>query len=268
MPELAEVKLMTEFFNSCSKSRRFKSIKRSRECKVGTDLGLVPSDMDGFEIEAMARGKETILFLRGPESGEIRRLSVIYGMSGYWKMCSGIEKVPIHTHLLFESTDGYFICLVDVRRFAKWKWVDGWSQNRGPDPVFEFDDFKSNIEENSHKKIFDKPICELLMDQKYFNGIGNYLRAEILYRAGMNPWMPSRDAVKDGKMLALCRLIPIEAYKIGGGSIKDWKNPYGEQKITMSEWLTCYRKKESTVDGTGRRLWFDKKYKKDEIGIN
>lgn len=33
---------------------------------------------------------------------------------------------------------------------------------------------------------FDSPICEVLLDQRYFNGIGNYLRAEILGRAGIN----------------------------------------------------------------------------------
>lgn len=42
-------------------------------------------------------------------------------------------------------------------------------------------------------KAFDRPICEALLNQKYFNGIGNYLRAEILYRfvltllRGINP---------------------------------------------------------------------------------
>ena len=36
--------------------------------------------------------------------------------------------------------------------------------------------------ENLEKSVFNKPICEVLLNQKYFNGIGNYLRAEILYR--------------------------------------------------------------------------------------
>lgn len=35
---------------------------------------------------------------------------------------------------------------------------------------------------NLDDKAFDKPICEALLNQKFFNGIGNYLRAEILYR--------------------------------------------------------------------------------------
>lgn len=42
--------------------------------------------------------------------------------------------------------------------------------------------FRENVLFNLSDKAFDRPICEALLNQKYFNGIGNYLRAEILYR--------------------------------------------------------------------------------------
>lgn len=41
---------------------------------------------------------------------------------------------------------------------------------------------RENVLKNLDDKAFDKPICEALLNQKFFNGIGNYLRAEILYR--------------------------------------------------------------------------------------
>lgn len=41
---------------------------------------------------------------------------------------------------------------------------------------------RENVLKNLEDRAFDKPICEVLLNQKYFNGIGNYLRAEILYR--------------------------------------------------------------------------------------
>lgn len=51
--------------------------------------------------------------------------------------------------------------------------------------------------DNLHKKAFGKPIMEVLMNQQYFNGIGNYLRAEILFRIGdLNPFISARDAIK------------------------------------------------------------------------
>jgi hypothetical protein len=36
--------------------------------------------------------------------------------------------------------------------------------------------------------VFSRPVCEVLLNQQYFNGIGNYLRAEILFRAGIPPF--------------------------------------------------------------------------------
>jgi endonuclease VIII-like 1 len=258
MPELAEVKLMTDFFNTASHSKRFRAVHKSPESKVKTDLSMTSTDPDGFTVEAYARGKESLIVLKGWSSGDEKNLMVTYGMSGHWRSVSHASRIPKHTHLMFEAFDGSIMCLVDVRRFAKWKWVEDWSENRGPDPVFEFDEFVKNLKENSHKKVFNKPICELLMDQKYFNGIGNYLRAEILYRSKIDPWTPSNEAIKSGKLLSLCRIIPLEAYKIGGGSIRDWQNPYGDQKITMDEWMKCYGKKSQIRDKTGRTLWFDK----------
>lgn len=47
---------------------------------------------------------------------------------------------------------------------------------------FPFFFFRENVLSNLSDKAFDRPICEALLNQKYFNGIGNYLRAEILYR--------------------------------------------------------------------------------------
>lgn len=47
---------------------------------------------------------------------------------------------------------------------------------------------RENVLRNLADKIFDRPICEALLDQRFFNGIGNYLRAEILYRLACRPW--------------------------------------------------------------------------------
>ena len=41
---------------------------------------------------------------------------------------------------------------------------------------------RENVLDNIEKAAFNKPICEAMLNQKFFNGIGNYLRAEILYR--------------------------------------------------------------------------------------
>ena len=55
-----------------------------------------------------------------------------------------------------------------------------------------------------------------------------------------------------------------QAYKLGGGQLKDWKNPEGEDPTHFKDWMKCYGRLEKTLDRTGRTFWYDKKWKKDE----
>jgi endonuclease VIII-like 1 len=93
-----------------------------------------------------------------------------------------------------------------------------------------------------------------MLDQKYFNGLGNYLRAEILDRSNQNPFVSSRESINNQLMLELCRDIVMEAYQLGGGQLLQWTNPYFDDKVTFRGWLQCYGKKEKIVDSKGRTL--------------
>ncbi|MBX3078229.1 MAG: Fpg/Nei family DNA glycosylase [Salinibacterium sp.] len=66
----------------------------------------------------------------------------------------------------------------------------------GPDPLV--DDSKA-AEDRFVEVIRSKPtrIGILLMDQSVVSGIGNVYRAELLYRAGLNPHTPGRDVPED-----------------------------------------------------------------------
>ena len=79
-----------------------------------------------------------------------------------------------------------------------------------------------------------------MLNQKYFNGVGNYLRAEVLYRAGVPPFVKARDALqhliatpsekkaKKGKeedLLLLCNIVMQEVLElsgnfVGGGGVR------------------------------------------------
>jgi endonuclease VIII-like 1 len=115
------------------------------------------------------------------------------------------------------------------------------------------------------------------MDQKWFNGIGNYLRAEILdrLRDKINPFESSRKAIENCPELFEVTLNVVqESYTMGGGELKDWDNPYtrgygrgrinenmkAEAPTSFRDWLNCYQKKESIVDSKNRRFWYDKIY--------
>ena len=106
------------------------------------------------------------------------------------------------------------------------------------------------------------------MDQKYFNGIGNYLRAEILYRIDAYPFMPARQMIKEhgDQLFDLCKTMPELAYVRGGGEIKDWNNPFKTENDyirTTGSFFKCYAKKgmAQLIDKTKRRFWYDPKWK-------
>ena len=83
--------------------------------------------------------------------------------------------------------------MFDTRNFAKWRVGEDWNvEKRGPCPLTEYPLFAMNIYNflNKNSKVKDHPLYLILMNQKYFNGIGNYLRAEILFELNINPFMP------------------------------------------------------------------------------
>ena len=80
---------------------------------------------------------------------------------------------------------------MDKMKMGGWQETSEWGKSRGPDALLEFFDFCTNAVTSIQKKQPSHPICVTLLDQAYFNGIGNYLRAEILNRAGLDPFQPT-----------------------------------------------------------------------------
>lgn len=263
MPELAELKLTADYVNRSAKGKHFYAVQKNPEHKG--QLFDVP--FNEFIIHARSRGKELILFLESVDNQDTLPIRMTMGMAGHFRLTRTGEENK-HAHLKFLSRDGYTLSFVDVRRFGKWKPEETWSSNRGPCPMTEFDEFKQTIMDNLDKKVFDKPINELLMDQKYFNGIGNYLRAEILYRIDAYPFMPARQMIKEhgDQLFDLCKTMPELAYVRGGGEIKDWNNPFKTENDyirTTGSFFKCYAKKgmAQLIDKTKRRFWYDPKWK-------
>ena len=259
MPELAELRLTADFINESSDRLRFVNIKKNPVHK-GSE---VETPFKYFKLSAESRGKELMLTIKDSDSDKKKHLLMTMGMSGHFAHTNtGNEKK--HSHLMFYEKDGTTLSFVDVRRFGKWKWVDDWSSNRGPDPTKEFSDFTDNIINNLHKAAFNHPIHTVLMNQSYFNGIGNYLRAEILYRLPwINPFKSAREILKgEPELFKLCRDIPLQAYKLGGGQLKDWESPFDDDPEPLRKFMRCYGNPEMSKrkDKNGRTFWYDSKW--------
>lgn len=93
-----------------------------------------------------------------------------------------------------------------------------------------------------------KKVCIFLLDQKPLAGIGNYLRAEILYAAGISPFRTMGSLTKEEKekLRIFTQEIIVKAFRCNGLTIKNYVDPRGEKGIFQCE---VYGKKE---DSKGR----------------
>ena len=271
MPELAEVLITSEYVNEQAEGRVFHAIRKNPNHK-----GLEIETPWPFRMQSISRGKELLLILTPAhqpvsdfEFDEHLSIVMTMGMSGHFKWVEpGVHEK--HAHLMFKSDAGD-LAFVDPRRFGKWK-LGQFSKDRSPDPLRAWKPFKQNILANLHKKDFDKPIHTVLMNQKYFNGIGNYLRAEILHRVpDLNPFTDARTALKQyPELFELCNIIPTQAYMLGGGQLKDWSNPFSQHEPESWEsFMKCYGNKDMSfvIDATGRRFWYDSKWDRNDDHI-
>lgn len=269
MPEIAEVRLTSEFISKVGKISSFVRLEKSPVSKVKTDLSEMAFKQ--FTVHSSSRGKEMVLtFVDASvpfQKATYKKMKVTLGMSGQWVYYdprhSDNEKIHKHTHLRLFDANGHILGLCDVRRFAKWSWTE-FDDKRSPCIFNEELKFADNIRNNWHThKDFEKhKLSEIMMNQKWFNGVGNYLRAEILYRLDRNPFMKASDLKKEDleSLIALTIGCCNQSYKLGGGQLKDWKNPSGEDPSSFGEWMKCYSKLEKTLDAAGRTFWYDKKW--------
>ncbi|NXW87107.1 NEIL1 Endonuclease, partial [Alopecoenas beccarii] len=243
----------------------------------------VPFRSEAYRISATARGKELRLTLAPLGPGAAQDLVFRFGMSGSFRLCPAAE-LPRHAHLRFLTSESppRALCFVDVRRFGSWRLGDAWQLDRGPCVVSEYQAFRENVLKNLDDKAFDKPICEALLNQKFFNGIGNYLRAEILYRLKIPPFEKARtvlEALKDQKqtrrkknssltlskklkqmrdnpdLLELCHTVPMEVI----ATEKNLLDPdHSDNYAAFKNWLQCYLVPgmSSLRDHNGRTIWF------------
>jgi len=81
------------------------------------------------------------------------------------------------------------------------------------------------------RKYNHKTVCETLMEQKLISGIGNYIKAEILYRCGIYPLAKVKD-LSDSHLWSLyleARQIAADAYADGGASLYTYTGINGDR---------------------------------------
>ncbi|XP_038317136.1 endonuclease 8-like 1 isoform X3 [Canis lupus familiaris] len=303
MPEGPELHLASRFVNAACAGLVFGGAVETSRCSRGP---AVPFESSAYRISASARGKELRLALR-PLPGALparEPLALVFrfGMTGSFRLAPR-DALPAHAHLRFYTAPPgprLALCFVDARRFGRWHLGGDWQPGRGPCVLLEYERFsplvsaerkqphlghdaateegRENVLRNLAHKAFEQPICEALLDQRFFNGIGNYLRAEILHRLGIPPFEKARTVLEalqqrrpspeqtlsqkiraklqSPDLLELCHSVPKEVVQLGG---KGYGPESGEEDFAaFRAWLRCYGVPgmSSLRDRRGRTIWF------------
>ena len=96
----------------------------------------------------------------------------------------------------------------------------------------------------------NKNIGEILLDQSIFCGIGNYVRAEALYKCQLSPFLPA-NSLNNIEIENLCiNIVDImkESYNQNGTTISTYQNVDGSRGNYYDQ-LKVYGKKEKDPNG-------------------
>ncbi|XP_068927232.1 endonuclease 8-like 1 isoform X2 [Petaurus breviceps papuanus] len=280
MPEGPELHMASRYVNTMCKDLVFAGRVEKSEVSRNPE---VPFESSAYRITATSRGKEVLLTLSPlPEAHPPQApldLVFRFGMSGSFQLVPA-DSLPKHAHLRFYTLSpppSRVLCFVDIRRFGHWEVHGTWQPGRGPCVLLEYEKFRENVLQNLADKTFDKPICEALLDQKFFNGIGNYLRAEILHRLKIPPFEKARTVLEGLKhrklnpeltlskkvkaklenpdLLELCHSVPMEVIQLGG---KGYGSDREDEFSAFRAWLRCYSVSGMSClrDRHGRTIWF------------
>jgi endonuclease VIII-like 1 len=252
MPEYSEVRLTAEYINSVNENRVIRSVEYlpTNRLKFVEEIRV-----SGKRMSAKSRGKEIRLLFNN------EYVTISLGMSGKFKLLHHKPDYESfegrHSHIRFQLDDGSFFVWHDYRRFGRCTGIT-WGKDRGPDIFDEEELFRKNILDNLNHKDFNKPSYEVLMNQKWFNGIGNYLRAEILGKWGVNPFQPMKNIVSNEFLDHLIKQVQ-ESYVLGGGSSYGL-NLVENKNYSWNDWIKFYGKGEKIKDRQKRTFWFDSKW--------
>lgn len=169
------------------------------------------------------------------------------GMTGVWT-----ENESKHTRIRLRTNKGSLF-YNDIRNFGTLKLVYGKHllvkklNSLGHDLLSQEvknEDFLAVMRRNDKKNI-----CKVIMNQSVLAGVGNYVKAESLWLAGLDPRKTVQE-FEDYELLALKSSVEdvlINSYNQGGASFLTYRNFEG-QKGSYSERFFCYNRK---IDAEG-----------------
>lgn len=257
MPEGPEVKIASDYFNeffAASKKIEFEMISDYYYQKYSDVFNTISDNLELFN-PTFTVGKNIFLKLTNDEIFNFH-----LGMTGGWS--STLIK---HCHFrVFDGSNELFFR--DVRKFGNMKIITK-SQfnnkfNASHDLLNKSYDMQKHLKHLAERVNTKKSICSTIMDQKFFPGVGNYIKSESLYASKIHPEEKWGNLTEDMRinLIKKTKEIMKKSYRSGGAELKDFKNPFYSSKFKLKVYGKTYTKHNnsiiSIITSDSRKSWF------------
>lgn len=262
---------MSDFINSELGHRSVSKIEKNPISKNKCDLSSLENK--SWKVSSLSRGKEMMLVLSSGE--ETKHLKIGFARIGTVETYSleetNSEEFSKRAMLRFYTADKVY-AISDFTRYVIWRWSDQWDTRRSPDPYSEHNDWRDHLYKHRKSPYFQRPIFDLMCDQRFFNGVGTISRSEILSRTRFSPFTNFDEVLRTeilrNDFFQVTKETLESIYDFGGLQFQHWKNPFGVSKFKINRWIRCFNKPRKAYflkDTDGRKFWFDKRWSADYV---
>ncbi|MBF24913.1 MAG: hypothetical protein CMP49_00110 [Flavobacteriales bacterium] len=244
MPEGPEAKIASDYFNTCfkkSKQLKFKIISDYYTKNYLEVFNMINNNLPNSCLSYTV-GKNIFIDLKNNQIFNFH-----LGMTGGWS-----TKLVKHCHFkIYDNNKVIFF--KDVRKFGKMKIIKKLDFNEKFQPIYDILNSSYNLKKHLfflEKKVNkNKSICSTLMNQKFFPGVGNYIKSESLYQSRIHPeekWGNINLKMKN-ILIKNTKDIMLNSYDAGGAELKDFKNPFSESDFQLKIYGKKYTEKNNPV---------------------
>ena len=227
MPEGPEVKISTDFLKKNVREVKSINIESAPYKKKFSQIIKIANKHLTKKACFFCIGKNIFLSL-----SKKNNLHIHLGMTGSFTF-----KKQKHNHLSFSTPNGK-IFFNDIRRFGFVNIVSNETISMKFNK--KIDILNDNYDISTHINLLNNissnlEICKILLNQKFFPGIGNYLKSEILFALKIHPNRKWK-TIKKNRYKDICfftQKITTEAYKKGGAELRDFKNPNSKSNFIL-----------------------------------
>ena len=244
MPEICEVHLIAHSLNQICSGKILTKITIDNKSKFQKQkiINLNTFRFPNRISSIYARGKK-VLF----EFENKQYIISSLGMEGHWTLKPGN-----HSNLVLEFED-FHLYFDDSRHFGNFEIALDEEELKSKMTRVGYCLFTDREKitkewwyQQFQNKRIKKPVCDFLLEQKRFSGIGNWIRAEVLYHSQINPhrkiWELSEDEVETLRQNTFN--IIDEAYKSGGLTFSTYWDPTGKSGKYVCK---CYNRKKDML---------------------